>query len=318
MPAQRLLLAMVGLCCVLGWAQPAWSGPSRKEQIEAQKLFREAAKLGKDSQWQEARAKLEASLQLHDLPKTRYQLANALSELGLLIEAREQAQQVVDHKRATWWDKKHAKALLKRIEERLPHLTVQVVEGFEGVVRLDDELLESGQYNVRREVNPGTVLVTAKAEGFQPFEKSVILNDAADDTVNVVLEPLPQPKKSDEGAEVSTNDGSTRKTLGYVSLAVGGAGLVVGTAFGFVARSTREDLRGACLNDVCSETQRENYDKGRTQANISTAGFIVGGVGVGLGAVLLLTGPSSKEKAAESAGVRPFLGPTSAGFEGRF
>jgi hypothetical protein len=161
-------------------------------------------------------------------------------------------------------------------------------------------------------------LVTAKAEGSKPFEKSVVLNDGADDTVNVVVEPLAKPQPSDEGVAMSTQDGSTRKTLGYVSLAVGGAGLIVGTAFGLSARSTREDLRATCLDDVCTESQRENYDKGRMQANVSTAGFIVGGVGIGLGTVLLLTGSSSKEKAAEAAGVHPFVGPTNAGFRGRF
>ena len=119
-------------------------------------------------------------------------------------------------------------------------------------------------------------------------------------------------------AEVSTDDGSTRKTLGYVSLAVGGAGLIAGTAFGFAARSTRDDLTAACIDDVCSESQRETYDRGKMQANISTAGFLIGGVGIGLGAVLLLTGPKDQEKEAAEAKVQPYVGPLSAGVQGRF
>lgn len=319
MHIRRFLLLVLSVVVLVGATSPSWAGPTWKERREAQQLVTEGTKAEKAESWQEARDAYQAALDLHDTPRARKGLAKALYHLGLLIEAREHAQIVADNKRAGWWDRKHSKDLLEKIEEQMPHLTVSVPADFDGVVRVDDKTLEAGAFGERREINPGTVVIRAEAEGFLPFEKSVVLGDGADETVTVQLEAEPPPKPAkDEKVELSTDDGSTRKTIGYVSLAVGGAGLIAGTAFGLAARSTRSDLDAACLNDVCSESQRDNYDKGKMQANIATGGFLVGGIGLGLGAVLLLTGPKDKESEAEKASVRPYVGPTGGGVYGRF
>ena len=315
----RRLLLLVGMLVVLGFSSPAWSQASWKDKAEAQKLVNEGMKHDKAEAWQEAREAFEAALALNDTPRARYQLAKALVNLGLFIEAREHAQSVADNTRAGWWDRKHSRELLKKIEESVAHMTVNVSPGFAGTVRLGDKPLSSSDHGTRMEMNPGSVLVRAEAEGFLPFEKTVVLGDGADEKVSIELEPVPatKPEKDEDAVEVST-EGTSQKTWGYVSLAVGGVGLIAGTAFGMMARGTRDDLRAACVDDVCSENQRDNYDRGKMQANISTAGFIVGGVGLGLGAVLLMTGPKDAEKEAATARVQPYLGPTGAGVVGSF
>jgi hypothetical protein len=320
MAIRRLLLLVLSLCLILG-SSVAWSAPTFKDKQEAQKLVNTGIKHDKSEAWQEAREAFEAAIALNDTPKARYYLAKALVNLGLLMEAREHAQLTADNNRAGWWDRKHAKELLKNIEERMPHLTVNVPADFSGVVRLGDTTLSSSDYGQRRERNPGSVSIRAESEGFLPFEKTVVLGNGTDEVVAIELEAEPQEATAtEETVEVSTSDGSTRKTLGYVSLVVGGVGLVAGTAFGLMARSTRDDLRSSCANDVCSESDRDAYDKGKMQANLSTAGFVVGGVGIGLGAVLLLTGGSDQEAAAstEAATIRPYVGPTGAGLYGSF
>lgn len=320
MAIRRLLLVLLSVCLVIG-SSVAWSAPTFKEKQEAQKLVNTGIKHDKAESWQEAREAFEAAIALNDTPKARFYLAKALVNLGLLIEAREHAQLTADNKRAGWWDRKHAKELLKKIEERMPHMTVNVPADFAGVVRLGDATLSSSDFGQRMEHNPGSVSIQAESEGFLPFEKTVVLGDGADEVVTIELEVEPEEDTgTTEEVEVSTSDGSTRKTLGYVSLVVGGVGLVAGTAFGLAARSTRDDLRSSCANDVCTESERDAYDKGKMQANLSTAGFVVGGVGLGLGAVLLLTGSQDKETAAstEAAAIRPYVGPTGAGLYGSF
>ena len=317
MHIRRFLLVVLSVLVLVG-PTTSWAGPTWKERREAQQLVTEGTRAEKGESWQEARDAYQAALDLHDTPRARKGLAKALFHLGLLIEAREHAQNVADNKRAGWWDRKHCRELLKKIEEQMPHLTVNVSADFDGTVRVDDESLPSDAYGERREINPGTVVVHAEAEGFLPFEQSVVLGEGGDETVSVQLEAEPVPEPVKEEKEVSTEDGSTRKTIGYISLVVGGVGLAAGTAFGFAARSTRSDLDSACVNDVCDESQREAYDKGKMQANIATGGFLVGGVGLGLGAVLLLTGPKDKESEVEKAAVRPYVGPTGAGVYGRF
>ncbi len=320
MQIRRFVLVLCSVAVLVGFAGTSFAGPTWKERTEAHKLVGKGSNASKAESWEEAREAFEAALELHDTPRARKGLAKALYELGLLIEAREHAQIVADNKRAGWWDRKHAKDLLEKIAENLPRLTIEVPPDFQGVVRLDDEALGSDDYGTPKEMNPGTVSIHAEADGSLPFDESVVLAEGADETVTISLEPepAPEPEKDEDGAELSSDDGSTRKTLGYVSLAIGGVGLLAGTVYGLSARGTRSDLDDACPNDVCTENERDAYDEGKRQANIATAGFVVGGVGLGLGAVLLLTGPNDQESVGEEAKVQPFIGPASAGVRGTF
>jgi hypothetical protein len=61
------------------------------------------------------------------------------------------------------------------------------------------------------------------------------------------------------------------------------------------------------------------------KGNISTAAFVVGGVGLATGAVLLIVRPFAKKKTApradpeaDSARIEPWIGLRSAGISGRF
>ena len=309
----------LGFVAILGLASPAWAQASWKYKAEAQKLVNEGLKHDKAEAWQEAREAFEAAIALNDTPKARYYLAKALVNLRLLIEAREHAQAAADNPRAGWWDRKNSRELLKKIEDSIAHITLRVPPDFQGKVYLGDVPLSSSDFGSRLEVNPGTIRILAESAGFFPFEKNMNLRDGADETITVELEPEPVDTvtQKEEEATLST-EGSSQKTWGYVSLAVGGVGLVAGTAFGLMAKNTRNDLEAACIDDVCSENQRDAYDRGKMQAHISTAGFIVGGVGLGLGAVLLLTGPKEAEKEAETARWQPYVGPTGAGIVGTF
>jgi len=117
-------------------------------------------------------------------------------------------------------------------------------------------------------------------------------------------------------------------TLAYVALGVGGAGLVVGGVTGFLALGKKGDLKG-CEGTKCPSSQQDTLDSAKSMATISTVGFTVGFVGVGLGVVLLLTGNSnssarlgeSKVAKREPLGhvhVEPWIGTQSAGVSGTF
>jgi len=102
-----------------------------------------------------------------------------------------------------------------------------------------------------------------------------------------------------------------------VSLGVGGAGLVVGAVTGVMVFSKKAQLdKGDCVGSVCGPTERSNVDTYMTLRTVSTAGLVVGAVGVAAGVTLLLTAPKSNPT-AESY-VAPWLGVASAGVAGRF
>ena len=294
----------------------AFAAPSPSDVTEARKLIQKGEKAEKNKNWQDARSAYQQAIERNDTANGRLHLAAVEEKLGHLVEALEQYRLASEHKGATFAQKKKARDAIKAIEPRIPRIVVQVPSGFTGTVRIDDAELPSTSFGSAVPVNPGTRIVTARSDGFRPFEKSVVLSEGGRETVALSLEPLPaQPAAPTTSVDSGTSSG--RKTWAYVGLAAGGVGVVVGTAFGLAARKTRNDLRDECLHDVCSEAQRDTYDRGKMQANISTVGFIVGGLGLGVGSYLLLTDPSEPEQ-AKKARISPFIGPASVGVEGSF
>lgn len=82
----------------------------------------------------------------------------------------------------------------------------------------------------------------------------------------------------------------------YVLGAIGLAGLSVGTTTGFLAMNQKGIAEDHCSPtlQLCDATGKAANDTGRELRDISTAAFIVGGLGVGLGAYFLLSAPSAR------------------------
>ncbi|MGH7285170.1 MAG: hypothetical protein ACRELY_26915, partial [Polyangiaceae bacterium] len=88
------------------------------------------------------------------------------------------------------------------------------------------------------------------------------------------------------------------------------------------------DLLGKCPGGTCPPSQQSSVDGYNTLGLVSTIGFIVGGVGLAGGAVLILTAPKSHasarvgQGAGQGAGqgtfISPYVGPGSAGITGKF
>jgi tetratricopeptide (TPR) repeat protein len=316
MLARTLVSAVLTASLVMTPVCLSWAAPSKQDIAAAQEAYKQGIAAEKKGNWRDAREAFEKAMERHDTADTRLHLARAEAQLGHLTEASDHYKFVLELKAAPAPIKAAAKKELAAVTERIPHLTVKVPEGFSGSVRVDKLELSGANFGQPLEVNPGTRTVVAEAEGFKPFSKSVVVSDRANETVVVEMVAL-APKQAEEPLKLDTNDGSTRRTLGYVGLGVGAAGLLAGTAFALASRSNRQDLRDACTDNVCSENMRDTYDRGTMQANVATAGFVVAGVGAGVGLVLLLTAPKKKE-VDTSAAISPWIGPGSVGLNGRF
>jgi hypothetical protein len=101
---------------------------------------------------------------------------------------------------------------------------------------------------------------------------------------------------------------SESKTLAYVVGGVGIVGIGVGTVFGiqtFAKKSSRDEL---CHDGLCDTQAGLDYDKdARSAATLSTIGFSVGLVGLGVGAYLLLR-PSHASPASQALWIAPSIG----------
>jgi hypothetical protein len=242
-------------------------------------------------------------------------------KLGHLIEAADHLKKVLESKKLSFAQRARAKSQLKSLEKRTPTISFDVPKGFGGSVTLDDKKLSSAELGAPVPANPGKHQVRAEAEGMKPYSESIELAEKDKKTLSVLLEPIKEEAPSDSPPEKDAPKKASGggKTLAYVALGVGIVGVGVGAFMGLQAKSTKDEIDGKCRSGVCSESERDLYDKGKTQANISTAGFIVGAVGIGVGTVLLLTGGKGEmEGKASARRATPYLGPGQVGVYGRF
>jgi hypothetical protein len=88
--------------------------------------------------------------------------------------------------------------------------------------------------------------------------------------------------------------------LAYILGAVGLSGISVGATTGFLALNQKATAEDHCSPTLrrCDATGREATLTGRTLRDVSTAGWIVGGLGIGLGAYLWLSPTSSRSAVA--------------------
>jgi hypothetical protein len=179
-----------------------------------------------------------------------------------------------------------------------------------------------------RPTDPGTLEVSATAEGYKTAGTSVTLTEGGHQEITLTLEkdpnavaPLPPLPAGATPPPISAGppEPGPRKsnTAAYVALGVGGAGLLVGTITGVVALGKSSD----CPNKVCAS--QSDLDSAKSMATISTIGFGVGIVGVALGTVLLLTGNKSEAPPAQALyqpklTLKPWFGMNTAGLMGSF
>jgi hypothetical protein len=111
--------------------------------------------------------------------------------------------------------------------------------------------------------------------------------------------------------------GEWRRTVAYVAFGVGGASVIVGGVAGALAIVKHGQLSDACpIPTECKSDQRANLDSYHRLGTIADVGFIVGGVALAAGVVLLVTQP--KDSSATATKVTPYLGLGSAGVTGVF
>ncbi len=160
------------------------------------------------------------------------------------------------------------------------------------------------------ERDPGTYRIRAQVEDAQPVEQTVPLNAGDNPHVTIRLTQTPKPKNNPSLA-VTTEDSSSRKTIGYVVSGVGAAALI-GSGVTFLLRqsalSKLEDDCPSYESAPCPASKRSDIesttDRGKLMSTLSPILLGVGLAGVGVGVALIVTAPSqeSTPPPASSAG----------------
>ena len=134
-------------------------------------------------------------------------------------------------------------------------------------------------------------------------------------TATATTKPVAPPPPDEEEGGISP--------LVWVGFGVGAAGLIVWGITGGISMSKSSTLKDECTDGVCSPDQESELDSATTLAHVATAGLVVGLVGCTVGLVSLFAFGSGSDEPDETATdsavvLRPLIGPTTIGLEGRF
>ena len=94
-------------------------------------------------------------------------------------------------------------------------------------------------------------------------------------------------------------------------------GRIAGLVTGAMWRSQDSDIRSQCDGVFCPARLQPDIDQAKTLGRVAVAGFVVGGVGLGVGFALLATS-RSKSPSEPSATTSLFVGPGTLTVKGSF
>lgn len=167
-------------------------------------------------------------------------------------------------------------------------------------------------------VDPGTRVIEVRIAGAAPARHVVTLVEGGRSVLEIDGEAGAGDVTPNAAEAPPPGDPSSGLVIPAIaSLAVGGGGLVLGTVAGVIALGKRSDLDDRCLDGRCFPEDRALADEVSTAATWSTVGFVVGGVGIAAGAVLLWAdAASTPERPGAAVHLEPGLG--AARLRGRF
>jgi len=338
-PGWAMLTALAMLAGVpsLLSSSHAWADePSASDKETARSLMKEGDAAMRDGDAEKALERYQAAKTIVDVPTTRVAVARALEKLNRLIEARTIALGVArtpakDGEPAAFAKaRKEAAAMAKSVLPRIASLQIQL----EGEVperglraEIDGKPLPESVITVARRVNPGEHDVLVAATGYEPVNVKVTLAEGETKTVPVELKerwidggdgaaPLGTP-----GVEDEKEPSGGLSPLVPIGFGVAGAGAIFGAITGIVSLGKTSDAEAQCTDGRCPTSVQGDLDDAQTMATLSNVGFIVGGVGLGVGIVgLLLSGDSGEaDVGGDVAGwIQPTFGLGSIGARGRF
>jgi serine/threonine-protein kinase len=264
----------------------------------AQALFDEAHALVEHGKDAEACPKFAESQRLDPSLGTLLRLATCYESIGrsasawsLYREASEGAKaagQPAREKYAT----EHAEAL----EPKLCRLTIEVPSASDLaglVVRRDGQSVGRAQWGTAVPIDPGSVSVEASAPGRQVFQTRVSLaGDGKRVTIAVPVLGLSAAVPSLDA--VPPRGGRAGRVVGFTVAGLGLVAVAVGSVYGVRAMGRNDDSAAHCRTaTLCDSEGLSLRGDARRFATVSTVAFVVGGIGLVGGAVLVLTSKPS-------------------------
>lgn len=291
-------------------AQPAEASAANSPEARASALIDEGVQLRIDGKEQEAYERFKQAHDTFASPRAAGQLGMVERALRLFLDAERHLHEALAGKKDAWVIKNEA-ALRKNldiVERNLGWLQVETnVPDAELVVNGSDTAKLPLKEPLR--VVAGASTVEVSAQGYEAAQRDVTVRAKKTASVVIELKPLaaepqssdPQPKPEPEPPKDAgpKDEDDSPNIAAYVIGGVGLVGVGFGTFFGLEALDKKKERDSYCQNGVCTAERGVDADQeGRDAATLSTISFSVGIVGLGVAAVMLLTGGGGESQAS--------------------
>jgi hypothetical protein len=253
---------------------------------------------------------------------TSFERAQTLREEGKLVAAKRALEicaeascpEFVSSECVTW---------LEEVTAQIPSVVIGAT-GADGDdtsavrVTLDGELVSETLDGKPLEVDPGQHAFIFEHGGLPPIELQVLVKQGEQSRlVEVSFTP-----EGGVTADPVVDDGAPGWAMPVmlVGFGLGAVGLGVGAVTGGMAASQTSELEDNCPDDQCPlSSTEEDLNSALTLADVSTVGFIVGGVCAAVGVVgLVFTIKGSGSDTSEALRLEPTVGLGAFGLRGRF
>jgi hypothetical protein len=213
-----------------------------------------------------------------------------------------------------------ADAAATRLAPKVARLTISITQrGADGEGPLSDasikvlvngDALDRKLLEVPLDRDPGTYKVRVEG-GKEAIEKEVTLTAGDSKSVKLVVDLADKPKDDTPPPDIKKDNppvdtpppSNTTKTIGYITLGVGGVALVGAGVSLILRQSALSDLSAACGDyekPQCSTSKaadaRDAIDRGKTFSMLTNVLAGVAVVGIGTGIVLIVTSGKSESK----------------------
>jgi hypothetical protein len=289
-------------------ATPRASAASEQDRKAGREQLTMAQDLKKQGQLQEALAHFEESQRLDPKLTTLMELADCEEQLGKLVDAQSHFAAARDKAAHDELPQSKAKAEQRRaaVEARLAHLTLQLAADAPAGTQVfnDDAPLDPASLGAPLTTNPGDHVIVVKAAEHDDAKYNVKLADGDNQTLPIAAgpataKPAPPPPPPPpvviapkvSTADLSTSSGSSRRTWGMVTGALGVVGLGAGSALWYVGYRD-----GNSLGPTADQ-----------QLLTGQIAVIAGGALLVTGIVLVATAPSASAPTSSRLKVMPTL-----------
>jgi hypothetical protein len=299
---KRVILGFGALYFGVSLAKVALAEPTSADKSLATQLFKEGRTLVDQGKFAEGCRKLEESQRLDPGGGTLLNLALCHEKEGRTATAWTEFTEALgiarkdDRPQRAEIAQQHIEAL----EPTLSRLIVQVPPASDLTdleIKRDGTAIRRAAWGTAMPIDPGEHIIEAFALGKIPWKQAVTVGGKAETkTITVpVLENAPvapTPPAVASTGHMPASYTEVKKPVNpaaWVAYGIGAVGVGVGTFFGVRALGDQRTADDNCPQDRCNPAGSSANASAIQSANLSTAGFGVGVLGIGLGTFLLLS-----------------------------